>query len=38
MLTLYDLFATFLTDCANETLPSPDPPHRGRGGGKLDPK
>ena len=37
MLATYDLLAAFHTGCASETLPSPNPPHRG-GGGKLDPR
>ena len=36
MLATYDLLAALHTGCASETLPSPNPPHRGgRGGGGV---
>ena len=34
LLATYDLLAALHTDCASETLPSPNQPHRGGGGVK----
>ena len=37
MLATYDPLTALHTSCPSDTLPSPHPPHRGGGGGKVDP-